>query len=493
MRKFPLLVKSNAALPFEYLRQQLILWGKNPDEVPPKAAAVLAAVNTHLEDNLKLKAKKLKVYFFAVNNKLYLLNASPPLEANNQALIDLDIKGLGAVNLKLGEDPKNWDRFVFTAPEYISDPVARLQATNLSDPLKFDSEFKVERKSNFDMSQISKEDEMDNVCDMLLDEGQFMYQDVWNSSNEPSNSCNEDAATKTESQDNYEPVVEQFKNIDINTIEVSPGDKTSAALANAFAKDIRIQRFDAEKQDAQTWVANNCYELEMAGLRDEKKIIARLLSGLPDELRYAVRIDLQTNFPKKDGVYGGTVADFVKILKEHSMQTVADMQESLQMLQLGSQKDLRRFYYQIKSLVDSTLSDKQRDSGVSELIASSKFREKLPNYLRNNQLIASSTESGLKLVSLCQRVMNRCKSDNVAANTFNTKGYNNNNNKGRKGQQGRGQQRYNAKSKPNKDKDIECHFCGLRGHRLDNCYSYNAAKKSRRDEIARKASSSKSK
>ena len=73
MKKFPLLVKCNAALPFEYLRQHLILWGKNPNEVPPKAAAVLAAVNTHLEDNLKLKAKKLKVYFFAVNNKLYLL------------------------------------------------------------------------------------------------------------------------------------------------------------------------------------------------------------------------------------------------------------------------------------------------------------------------------------------------------------------------------------------------------------------------------------
>ena len=491
MKKYPLLVKCNAALPFEYLRQQLILWGKNPNEVPPKAAAVLAAVNTHLEDNLKLKAKKLKVYFFAVNNKLYLLNASPPLEANNPALIDLDIKGLGAVNLKLGEDPKNWDRFVFTAPEYISDPVAKLQATNLSDPLKFDSEFKVERKASFDMSQISKEDEIDNVCDMLLDEGQFMYQDVWNSSRESSNSCNEDVAAKTELNEDDEQVAEQFKNIKINTSEVSPGDKTSTALANAFAKDIRIQRFDAEKQDAQTWVANNCYELEMSGLRDEKKIIARLLSGLPDELRYAVRTDLQNSFPKKDGVYGGTVADFVKILKEHAMQTTADMQESLQMLQLGSQRDLRRFYYQIKSLVDSTLTDKQRDSGVSELIASSKFREKLPNYLRNNQLIASSTEEGLKLVGLAQRVMNRCKSDNVPANTFNTKG--DNNNKGRKGQQSRGQQRYNARSKPNKDKDIECHFCGLRGHHIENCYSYNAAKKSRREEIAKKAGSSKSK
>ena len=487
MKKYPLLVKCNAALPFEYLRQQLILWGKNTDEVPPRAASVLAAVNTHLEDNLKLKAKKLKVYFFAVNNKLYLLNASPPLEANNPALIDLDIKGLGAVNSKLGEDSKNWDRFVFTDPEYISDPVAKLQASNLSDPLKFDGQFKVERKSSFDMSQISKEDEPDNVCDMLLDEGQFMYQDVWNSSKESSSSRNEDTAAKTEIQDDDEPVAERLKNININTLEVSPGEKTSTEVA--FAKDIRIQRFDADKQDAQTWVANNCYELEMAGLRDEKKIIARLLSGLPDELRYAVRTDLQANFPKKDGVYGGTVADFIKILKEHAMQTTADMQESLQMLQLGSQKDLRRFYYQIKSLVDSTLTDQQRDSGVSELIASSKFREKLPNYLRNNQLIASSTESGLKLVGLAQRVMNRCKSDNVAANTFNTKGYNNNNyNKGRKGQQGRGQQRYNAKSKQNKDKDIECHFCGLRGHRIENCYSYNAAKKSRREELAKKGS-----
>ena len=171
MKKFALLVKCNAALPTDYLRQQLILWGYKEDEVPQRAAAVLAEVNKHLEDKLQLKARKLKVYFFGVNNSLYLLNASPPLEANNPALIDLNIKGLGAVNSKLGEDPRAWDRFVFTDPDCISDPVARLQATNLADPLKFETQFKVERKSAFNMSEISKEDEVDNTCDVLLDEG----------------------------------------------------------------------------------------------------------------------------------------------------------------------------------------------------------------------------------------------------------------------------------------------------------------------------------
>ena len=85
MKKFPLLIKSNAAVPTEFLRQQLILWGYKEDEVPQRAAAVLAEVNSYLEDKLPLKAKKLKVYFFGVNNTLYLLNASPLLEANNPA------------------------------------------------------------------------------------------------------------------------------------------------------------------------------------------------------------------------------------------------------------------------------------------------------------------------------------------------------------------------------------------------------------------------
>ena len=208
----------------------------------------------------------------------------------------------------------------------------------------------------------------------------------------------------------------------INTFTAQTNGKTANADEATFAKDIRIQKFDPEKMDAQTWASNNCYELEMSGYRNEKKIIAKLLSGLPDELRYAVRADLQNNYPKVNGIYGGTVADFIKTLKQHAMQTTADMQESLQMLTLGSQRDLRRFFYQIKSLVDSTLTDKQRESGVAELIATAKFREKLPNYLRNNQLIASSTESGLKLVGLAQRVMNRCKGV-LSANAFNTRGY----------------------------------------------------------------------
>ena len=135
MKKFPLIIKLNAAFPTAYLAHQLLLWGVKQDEVPHRAAEVLTAINRHLEEKLQLNAKKLKVYFFAVNNKLYLLNASPPLEANNPAWINLELKGLGALNSKLGDNPENWDRFVFTVPELISDPIARLQAENLSNPL----------------------------------------------------------------------------------------------------------------------------------------------------------------------------------------------------------------------------------------------------------------------------------------------------------------------------------------------------------------------
>ena len=491
MKKFPVLCKLNAAFPTSYLQQQLLLWGVKPDEVPQRAADVLTAVNRHLEDKLQLRAKKLKVYFFAVSNKLYLLNSSPPLEANNPAWIDLEVKGLGALNKKLGDDPKNWDRFVFTVPEFISDPIARLQAEDLSNPLKFENAFKIERKSSFDMSNLTTEDEKDSVCDALLDEGSFMYgpgdlsqQAAQESAYQDAQSAEFEDEKPTFSSTNYtsnvENLTQQAGKLQVNTFSASEVLST---------KDIRIQRFDPDKMDAQTWTGNQVYELEMSGLKNEKKMIAKLLSGLPDELRYAVRTDLQQNYPKIDGEYGGTVAEFLTILKTHAMQTTADMMESLSMLRLGNNKDLRKFYYQVKSLVDATLTTKQRDSGVSELIATAKFREKLPNYLRNNQLIASSTESGLKLVGLAQRVMNRCKHEGVEANTFQSSSG--------KGWKGKKDGRFNKKwkkkegddkSKGERKSGMTCDFCGLDGHKMDTCYAFTKAKKLRREEIEKRGS-----
>ena len=486
MKKFPLIIKLNAAFPTAYLAQQLVLWGVKQDEVPQRAAEVLTTINRHLEEKLQLSAKKLKVYFFAVNNKLYLLNSSPPLEANNPAWIDLELKGLGAINSKLGDNPENWDRFVFTVPELISDPIARLQAENLSNPLKFEETFKIERKDSFDMSRISREDEKDSVCDALLDEGSFIYgrgqegQDAHQGAPYEENEEDKPTVPSTGYTSNADSLTEQAGKLKVNTFSASE------VLSN---KDIRIQKFDPDKMDAQTWTGNQVYELEMSGYKDEKKMIAKLLSGLPDELRYAVRTDLQQTCPKVNGEYGGSIQEFLTILKTHAMQTTADMMESLSMLRLGNNKDLRRFYYQVKSLVDATLTTKQRDSGVSELIATAKFREKLPNYLRNNQLIASSTESGLALVGLAQRVMNRCKPEGVEANAFQTssgKGW-----KGRKegGQKGKWNNKSKSDGKSGKNKsDVTCHFCGLSGHKMDACYSFLAAKKARREELEKRSS-----
>ena len=487
-RKYPLLIKCNAAFPTSYLQQQLILWGASePNKVPTRSAEVLTAINTYLEENLQLTAKKLKVYFFALQNKLYLLNASPPLEANNPAWINLQVKGLGAVSAKLGDDPKDWDRFTFTDPSHISDPIARLQAEELSNPLKFDSAFKIERKSTFDMSEISREDAKDNTCDALLEEGSFLYDGSTGTNATPVPSISQEreeeesfvpeTSAKTEVADDRDDLVSLANHLRVNALE------TETAMS---AKDIRIQKFNPETMDAQTWVGNQVFELELSGFRSEQKMIAKLLSGLPDELRYAVRTDLQQSFPKVNDAYSATIADFLDILKTHAMQTQADMMESLAMLKLGTNKDLRRFYYQIKSLVDSTLDDKQRASGVSELLATAKFKEKLPNHLKNNQLIASSTESGLKLVGLAQRVMNRCKSDSIASNSFQTKKSWNGKYNGKKG----GKKGGKNKDTDKRDKDVTCDFCGLKGHAISNCYSFQAAKKLRREELAAKKSSS---
>ena len=488
-RKYPLLIKCNAAFPTSYLQQQLILWGASePTKVPTRSAEVLTAINTHLEEVLQLRAKKLKVYFFALNNKLYLLNASPPLEANNPAWINLGVKGLGAVSAKLGDDPNDWDRFTFTDPSCISDPIARLQAEELSNPLKFDSAFKIERKEIFDMSEISREDTKDNACDALLEEGSFMYGGSTSSEATPvlpqdkeeeeeEENFIPEAAAKTEIADERDDLISLTNHLRVNALE------TETALS---AKDIRIQKFNPETMDAQTWVGNQVFELELSGFRSEQKMIAKLLSRLPDELRYAVRTDLQASHSKVNDTYPATIADFLELLKTHSMQTQADMMESLAMLKLGTSKDLRRFYYQIKSLVDSTLDDKQRASGVSELLATAKFKEKLPNHLKNNQLIASSTESGLKLVGLAQRVMNRCKSDSIASNSFQTKKSWNGKYNGKKG----GKKGGKGKDNDKRDKDVTCDFCGLKGHSISNCYSFQAAKKLRREEIAAKKSGS---
>ena len=312
--------------------------------------------------------------------------------------------------------------------------------------------------------------------DALFEEGSFMLAPA-------TTTFNDEAELKLEESPS-KPTRPPVPNVKVNLTD-------SESVGTSYAKDIRIQKFNPDSMDATTWTGNQVYELEMSGFKDQKKMIAKLLSGLPDELRYAVRTDMQQEFPKEGGIYGGTVKDFVRILKLHSMQTEADMMESLNQLKLGSNKDLRKFFYQIKGLVEATLDDKQKASGVADMIATAKFREKLPNYLRSNQLIASSTESGLKLVSLAQRIMNRCKSDGISANAYDTKGKSgkkwknsdNRGNKWKKDKDGRRQEKSSEK----------CEFCDLQGHTMSTCYSFQKARTLRREELAKKRSEKSSK
>ena len=482
MKKFPLAVKLNSALPSDFLKQQLILWGVEQTAVPDRQAEVLTAVQNFLEAR-RIPSNKLKVYTFAAGNALYLLHAQPEVKFCKSNWADLEVKGLGAYRNTLGDDPNLWDPFVFTDPASISDPIARLQAENISNPAKFESILKFSVKANMDLAQITPSSGKDDDIDAILADGN-RFQAASATQPEPAQpqaapvnpgiSVDYDE-TKTERIDGenvMNAVTSKRTEVKVNM--------TNTSESTAF-KDIKIQRFDPERIEVTTWVGNQVYELELSGMKNEQKIIAKLLSGLPDELRYAVRTDLQSEYPKVNGAYGGTIADFTDILKKHSMQTLEDMQEALQQLKLGNGKDLRKFFYQIKGLVDATLTDEQRATGVSDMLTTAKFREKLPAHLRNNQIIASSTKSGLALVGLAQRVLNRCKTDGVNANNFTT-------DKKKKPFKGKGGFKKGGGKKNDKGSkdDKYCDFCGLKGHILADCYKYNEAKRARREEVAQK-------
>ena len=507
MRKYPLAIKLNAAFPTDFLKQQLILWGVEQKAVPTRAAEVLTATQNFLEKK-GIRANKLKTYTFAVGSVLYLLHAQPAEAFKSSSWVDLEVKGLGAVRNRLGNDPLAWDPYVFTNPSSISDPIARLQAENLSKPTEFDTVTKFVIKDSIDRSKITESTTVDDSIDALTESGTFL--DLESSSAGVSQPIAPPGQSeRIESPEPTEVITDRLENMSVPSVPESGRQddikyerdsissisaKMSNVAVNAtdidevatYAKDIRIQKFDPAKVEATTWVGNNVYELEMSGFKNERKMIAKLLSGLPDELRYAVRTDLQAQFPKTEGVYGGTIADFVEILKKHSMQTLEDMQEALQQKKIGSEKDLRKFYFQLKGLVDATLTKEQRATGVSEMLTTAKFREKLPANLRQNQLIASSSEQGLKLVSLAQRVMNRCKTDGTEVNSFSTKKAKKPWTSGKKKDKKFGDKKTDDKAKSKPKSNSTCDFCGLQGHTMANCYSFNDAKRARREEIARK-------
>ena len=88
--------------------------------------------------------------------------------------MDLEVKGLGAVRNRLGNDPLAWDPYVFTNPSSISDPIARLQAENLSKPTEFDTVTKFVIKDSIDRSQITESTTVDDSIDALTESGTFL-------------------------------------------------------------------------------------------------------------------------------------------------------------------------------------------------------------------------------------------------------------------------------------------------------------------------------
>ena len=150
MRKYPLLVKLNAAFHREYLSQLLQLWGVKEAAVPARAALVLTECQEFLK-NGGYSDSKLKAYFFAAGSKLYLLCASPPEETKNAAWRDTKVKGLSALKQKLGSSAKSWEPFAFTDPEHISDPIAKKHAKALADPAQRESTHRFEILTPFNM------------------------------------------------------------------------------------------------------------------------------------------------------------------------------------------------------------------------------------------------------------------------------------------------------------------------------------------------------
>lgn len=311
----------------------------------------------------------------------------------------------------------------------------------------------------------------------------------------------EDESVKLEITSDYEDCID-----DLDAIE---NFNLNSLFGKSEKEKIEIGEFNPKDVSSAEWVNNCVFAFELGGIKDQNKMVAKMLTKLPSDLLTRVRESLKAEVA--DDTDKVNVKKFEEILNLLTKKTDAEISSDLERLKFDSSKmTFRDLWRKVENLYRWKLPDLDSDSRNKMVVQS--FRSKVPNEIRRNLLFLNSEISDIKLSDLAQKLydngninfeMNYTKMGNRnQGRKYENKG----NFSGRKGQnfQGknqircfncnklghkksecyqivgfpnnrginknngyRGQQRNNDFANRG---DIECHYCRKRGHKADKCF-----------------------
>ena len=237
------------------------------------------------------------------------------------------------------------------------------------------------------------------------------------------------------------------------------------------------------------------YIFSLAGLNDEKKCVAQMITKLPSGLQYSISQGLAEETNSAAEV---TLQKFQDLLVKLTEKTLTEVQAELKNASIDNCNNYRDLYYNIFGLTSQTLpANKQNDTVLVEHLATQNFKISVPKSVRDNINFKMSKLTGVKLADYASEIAKLGNSTNSnflrtqpkngqksnfkpnfnKNGNFQQNGYRQNQNQWNKHQNSKNVPKSQNNNGPNFQKNqTTCFFCGIRGHIWSKCYKLEKTK-----------------
>ena len=466
-----ILLKFTTALPKSFLFRQALYFGINSSLLDKKSKPEIFQLS---EDKLKstgLTGKYIAVYFFIKNGSIYLLPSHILKVSEEKKVEPKNIRSYTTIIHYFKTNP-NYSQYLLKSKTETSDVFAKKEIEYIEQsktgPIRVISSYKMSYDPTLDKSVVDLEN--------------FNYEE-----------SEIDSASDTEDikSENSESVAEPFQDgneslYDFQTLQISNNNKKSILKTsnNLTIKDLKnhINVYDEKRISIDSWIDSSVYIAELANCRDEKLIIATLLSKLPEDTLGTVRAELAVKYPKGENL---NLNEFRSLLIKICEQSQNEMARSLEEMKYDpiKYKTFKEFYLRLLQKVTALHPKLKSKPDELKIITSQYFKRKMPISVRQNLNFELSELQNFELVELAQRIYNasqRVQSNNFRANTRyikNSKPFNGirnfRQNRPNFTQKQRVVNRYQPKPFINKTKFTgNCHFCSKYGHKKSDCFAF---------------------
>ena len=202
---------------------------------------------------------------------------------------------------------------------------------------------------------------------------------------------------------------EKSQEIEISTNMVEAGDNKPKLTITTFKPEITT---------SDAWINDSVFICDLLGVKDPEKVVALLLSKIPENLMSTVTSSLQEH--KKNGKLITTQA-FQEFLRIASKRSKIQIDSDLANAKITHSESFRDFFLRIKNLV--RMSFPKADEQTLEKIAIREFKTKVPNIVRNNVNFKTCQADSVILVDTAQSINDAIKNQQHESNFFRANNY----------------------------------------------------------------------